>query len=159
MVHAGLSPLWSLKKAKKRAAKVEHILQSDDWQYFCMSLQSKDFAQTEPKDKAERNSFAISVFTRTRFCSDEGMFDWQQKTADAKDHHVKPWFAHEHAKWKKKTKIVFGHWAAKGLVDKESCVLGLDTGCVWGASLSMAKLDCDKPHIYSVACMPSLDTR
>jgi len=140
MVHAGLSPLWGLKKAKKRAKKIERILRSDDWRDFCVSLQSKSFAVSEPDDKAERNCFAVSVFTRTRFCSEQGVFDWQQKTANAKDKHMAPWFEHEHAKWKKKTKVVFGHWAAKGLVQTEQA-LGLDTGCVWGGRLTLAKLD------------------
>ncbi len=139
MVHAGLSPLWSLKKAKKRARKVENILRGKDWQGFCKMLQNKDFAHIEPKDKVERLSFAVSVLTRTRFCSDEGVFDWQQKTADSKDKHIKPWFAHARAKWKKDTRLVFGHWAARGLV-KDEFVLGLDTGCVWGGALSLAHI-------------------
>ncbi len=153
MVHAGLSPLWSLKKAKKRAKKVEQALQGKDWQGFCVSLQTKDFSASEPKDKDERLSFAVSVFTRTRFCSDKGEFDWHQKTADAKDEHIAPWFAHKQAKWKKKTRVVFGHWAAKGLVH-EADVLGLDTGCVWGGSLTIAKLEAGvAPQVFSVPCV------
>lgn len=31
--------------------------------------------------------------------------------------------------------VVFGHWAAKGLVVRDN-VIGLDSGCVWGGSLS-----------------------
>lgn len=31
--------------------------------------------------------------------------------------------------------VVFGHWAMRGLVQKEK-VIGLDTGCVWGGALS-----------------------
>ncbi|MDQ6984109.1 MAG: symmetrical bis(5'-nucleosyl)-tetraphosphatase [Ghiorsea sp.] len=151
MVHAGLSPLWSLKKAKKQARKVEKVLQSDGWGEFCKSLQTKDFSTQDPQDKTKRLLFSTAVLTRTRFCSDEGVFDWQQKTADAKDEHVKPWFEHGHAKWKKKTKVVFGHWAAKGLVQTEY-VLGLDTGCVWGGSLTIAKLGKHKvDNIFSIA--------
>jgi len=148
MVHAGLSPLWSLKKAKKQARKVEKVLQSNGWGEFCKSLQSKDFPTQDPQDKTKRLLFNTAVLTRTRFCSDEGVFDWQQKTEDAKDEHVQAWFEHEDAKWKqagkkagkKKTCIVFGHWAAKGLVANHPDVLGLDTGCVWGGALTLAKL-------------------
>ena len=152
MVHAGLSPLWSLKKARKRAKKVEKILQGKGWQDFCVSLQTKDFATSEPEGKDERPGFAVSVFTRTRFCSSKGEFDWQQKTAHAKDKHVAPWFAHKQAKWKGETRIVFGHWAAKGLV-QEVNVLGLDTGCVWGGSLTMARLEAGLPPVlFSLPC-------
>ncbi len=147
MLHAGLSPLWSLKKAKKRARKVEAVLQSDDWKLFCKSLQHKGFPTQEPKDKHVRLLFNTAVLTRTRFCSDKGEFDWQQKTAHAKDKHVRPWFEHLDAKWKgdgkKKTHVVFGHWAAKGLVADHEYVLGLDTGCVWGGTLTLAKLNKD----------------
>ncbi len=31
--------------------------------------------------------------------------------------------------------VVFGHWAAKGLIRRENAI-GLDTGCVWGGELS-----------------------
>jgi len=152
MLHAGLSPLWSLKKAKKRAEKVEKVLQSDDWGDFCISLQQKGFPHEEPNDKEIRALFTTGVLTRTRFCSDKGVFDWQQKTSNAKEEHVKPWFEHE-AEWKKDTKVVFGHWAAKGLVDNQEHVLGLDTGCVWGGALTLAKLNKDGFEIVaSCAC-------
>ncbi|MDX8381355.1 MAG: symmetrical bis(5'-nucleosyl)-tetraphosphatase [Ghiorsea sp.] len=159
MVHAGLSPLWSLKKAKKRAGEVENKLQSDDWKRFCKALQHKNFLQKEPKDNDERLFFSTSVFTRTRFCSDAGQFDWQQKTADAKDRHVAPWFEHKNAEWKKKTRIVFGHWAAKGLVQHEDA-LGLDTGCLWGGQLTLAKLERGNVmDLSSMACPTGLGIR
>jgi len=37
--------------------------------------------------------------------------------------------------YKKKKLVVFGHWAMRGLVEREN-VIGLDSGCVWGGSLS-----------------------
>ena len=43
----------------------------------------------------------------------------------------KPWF--ETIQWPKK--IVFGHWAMRGLVN-EFNVVGLDTGCVYGGQLT-----------------------
>lgn len=150
MVHAGLSPLWGLKKAKKRAFQVEKVLQSDGWGDFCKGLQDKGFLSEEPENKSTQLLFSTAVFTRTRFCSDNGIFDWKLKTADAKGEHAKPWFEHD-AKWKKKTKVVFGHWAAKGLV-QTGHVLGLDTGCVWGGSLTIAKLGKHKvDDIFSIA--------
>lgn len=157
MVHAGLSPLWSLKKAKKRAKKVEAILQSDDWGTFCKTLQKKGFPTQEPADKHVRLFFNTAVFTRTRFCSDLGIFDWQLKTAEVTGQDIKPWFEHKHAKWKKsgkkKTRIAFGHWAAKGLVAEHPYVLGLDTGCVWGGQLTIAKLDSEQmPMLFTTHC-------
>ncbi|MDQ7002099.1 MAG: symmetrical bis(5'-nucleosyl)-tetraphosphatase [Ghiorsea sp.] len=154
MVHAGLSPLWSLKEAKKRARKVEAMLQSDDWKTFCKALQTKGFPTQDPVDKHVKLFFNTAVLTRTRFCSDMGTFDWQQKTADVRDATVQPWFEHQDAQWKNeggnKTRIAFGHWAAKGLVAEHPFVLGLDTGCVWGGQLTMARLDKNKiPMLFA----------
>jgi bis(5'-nucleosyl)-tetraphosphatase (symmetrical) len=38
------------------------------------------------------------------------------------------------------THIVFGHWAALGLLRRRD-VTALDTGCVWGNYLTAARLD------------------
>ena len=43
----------------------------------------------------------------------------------------KPWFDFYH----EKKLVIFGHWAAHGLVWKDN-VIGLDTGCVYGGKLS-----------------------
>ncbi|MCR9203284.1 MAG: metallophosphoesterase [Halobacteriovoraceae bacterium] len=37
--------------------------------------------------------------------------------------------------YKEEKLVVFGHWAMRGLIEREN-VVGLDTGCVWGGSLS-----------------------
>lgn len=55
-----------------------------------------------------------------------------------------PWF--ECASWPKL--VIFGHWAAKGLVNVPG-FLGLDSGCVYGKSLSAYSLEEHK--LYSVA--------
>lgn len=153
MVHAGLSPLWSLKKAKKRAIKIEKELRSDHWGDFCKQLQDKKFRAHDVEKKMKRKLFSAAVLTRTRFCTKDGLFDWFRKTSAASSFVVKPWFAHGKAKWKKDCRIVYGHWAAKGLVTDQKHVLGLDSGCVWGGSLSMARLDVQKNiPIHTIKC-------
>ena len=47
-------------------------------------------------------------------------------------------------------RVIFGHWSALGLVEQPG-VLGLDTGCVWGGTLTAADLDVDRPPL-SVPC-------
>jgi len=151
MVHAGLSPRWSLNKAKRRAGRIEKILRSEQWKPFCKSLQTKDFPMAEPMGKDEKNLFSISVLTRMRFCSAEGVCDWKQKTAKSKAAVYQPWFAHPKAKWKSDCRVLFGHWAALGLVLKEKSVLGLDSGYVWGGHLTLARLDVPKTQLWAVA--------
>ena len=141
MVHAGLHPAWSLAKAKKRAAKIERQLQCKDWKEFCHQLHHVKFPVSEP-EKADpaRLLFAAAVLTRTRYCSSDGLFNWDVRTGESSDKKDRPWFSHKQLNWQADTNIVFGHWAAKGLIDDQSHVLGLDTGCVWGNPLTLAKL-------------------
>jgi bis(5'-nucleosyl)-tetraphosphatase (symmetrical) len=50
-----------------------------------------------------------------------------------------PWFRYPDPKWTTHT-AVFGHWAALGL-DLGPHHIALDTGCVWGKSLTAIRLD------------------
>jgi len=48
-------------------------------------------------------------------------------------------------------KIVFGHWSTLGYY-QDSNVLSLDTGCLWGKKLTVARLDVDEPILVQVEC-------
>jgi bis(5'-nucleosyl)-tetraphosphatase (symmetrical) len=52
---------------------------------------------------------------------------------------LRPWF-HPRAKNSKSPLFVFGHWAALGLRCEKNWI-SLDSGCVWGRSLSAVRLD------------------
>ena len=141
MVHAGLHPGWSLKQAKKRARKIEAQLQGDQWHEFCHQLHHVKFPISEPeKSDPTRLLFTTAVFTRTRYCSSDGLFNWNVKTGESSNKIERAWFEHKQLNWRADTKVVYGHWAAKGLVANQDHVLGLDTGCVWGNTLTLAKL-------------------
>ncbi len=47
----------------------------------------------------------------------------------------RPWYEYYEPERFGQRRVVFGHWAARGLVD-EPHALGLDTGCVWGNRLT-----------------------
>lgn len=141
MVHAGLHPHWSLKKARKRAAAIEQQLRGDGWQDFCSQLHHLRFPVAEPlKCDATRTLFSTAVFTRTRYCSQDGMFNWDVRAGISTNRKEKPWFRHKQLAWRDDCKVVYGHWAANGLVLDQSHVLGLDSGCVWGGKLTIAQL-------------------
>lgn len=154
MIHAGLHPHWTLKKAKKRARRIEKLLRGDQWMDFCLQLHHSRFPETEPeKGKREKLLFATAVLTRARYCTQKGRFDWDVRTGAPRDKKEKPWFAHKKLAWRDQCRIVFGHWAAMGLVDREPHVLGLDTGCVWGGRLTLARLGhTGQPELVSVPC-------
>lgn len=64
-----------------------------------------------------------SVFTRLR--------TWDPKTKSPGKYDDPPWFDFYHDK----KLIVFGHWAAKGLIKRDN-VIGIDSGCVYGRQLT-----------------------
>lgn len=141
MVHAGLHPAWSLKTAIARAQAVEAELGGEHWKEFCRQLHHVKFPISQPKkEDPARLLFDAAVFTRTRYCTADGYFNWDVRTGESSDKKDKPWYAHSKAAWRKNCSVVFGHWAAKGLVANQAHVLGLDSGCVWGGSLSLVKL-------------------
>jgi len=152
MVHAGLHPAWTLKKARKRAAKVEKRLRGDHWKDFCRELHHQAFPFSDPDHgKRARRLFTIAVLTRARFCTASGRFNWDVRSNEPESARERPWFEHDHLAWRGEAKIVYGHWAARGLVLDQGYVLGLDSGCVWGGSLTAARLDTGKVLITQVA--------
>jgi len=150
MVHAGLHPQWTLKQTKSRAKEVQAVLRGDDWQAFCMHLRHAGLPICEPqKPSLESLFFTTAVLTRTRYCTAKGKFNWYVRAGESEQESEKPWFSHENLAWKKKYRIVYGHWAAKGLVLDQAHVLGLDSGCVWGGGLTLARLDAQKTMIVT----------
>lgn len=141
MVHAGLHPHWTLEKAKRRAAAVEKRLRGEKWKKFCLKLLGKEFPVREPaRNEKGRARFVTAVLTRSRYCTSEGRFDWKTRVGGPRGPRERPWFAFDRAAWSHDSCVVFGHWAAMGLVLDQRHVLGLDSGCVWGGSLTLAEL-------------------
>jgi len=156
MVHGGLHPSWTLEDAKARAANFEGQLRSGRWKEFCLSFHHAKFPHTEPADDGSlpRMLFEAAVFTRTRYCTQDGWFNWDVRAGGAPEPSEKAWFAHEKLAWRHDCRVVYGHWAANGLVTDQPHVLGLDSGCVWGGELSLVRLDTDNPAatVISVPC-------
>jgi len=156
MVHAGLHPHWTLGETAKRAAKVEKILRGRTWKDFCMQLHYARFPTQTPRFSQKSSLFfTTAVLTRSRYCTQKGTFNWSVRAGESGKKNEKPWFKHEKLAWKGESRVVYGHWAAMGLVTNQKRVLGLDSGCVWGGGLTLAKLG-EKSEIYSV---PSAEKR
>ena len=71
--------------------------------------------------------------TRVRYCDREGTrpdFDDPPPPAP-----FRPWYDWPRQPALRERTLVFGHWAVRGLVIEKS-LRGLDSGCVWGKSLS-----------------------
>ncbi|PQJ65941.1 symmetrical bis(5'-nucleosyl)-tetraphosphatase [Photobacterium angustum] len=140
MVHAGISPQWSLATARQQARRVEAILQSERYVWLLENMygDGPDFWQKE-LNELEQLRYTINSFTRMRFCEPNGRLDMQCKVEPGNPDvgNLIPWFEVKRSEPIEKT-IIFGHWAAlMGHQDKH-CI-GLDTGCVWGNSLTMLR--------------------
>jgi bis(5'-nucleosyl)-tetraphosphatase (symmetrical) len=143
MVHAGIPPQWSLRKALKCAAEVETALRDDNLlPPYLDGMYGNDPAKWDSDLKGvTRLRVITNYFTRMRFCTAEGKLDLKSKeglgTAPAG---YKPWFQHKERKTRD-VKIIFGHWAALEGKIQEPGISALDTGCVWGGALTLMNVD------------------
>jgi bis(5'-nucleosyl)-tetraphosphatase (symmetrical) len=77
---------------------------------------------------------ATALFaTRVRYCDGAGREPGSDGGAPGPP--FAPWFEHYHPSRHGGRTVVFGHWAAMGLVQRQH-LRGLDTGCVWGHRLT-----------------------
>ncbi|AMQ83477.1 symmetrical bis(5'-nucleosyl)-tetraphosphatase [Pseudomonas sp. 22105] len=143
MVHAGIPPQWSLRKALKYAAEVEAALRDDNLlPPFLDGMYGNEPAKWDSDLKGvTRLRVITNYFTRMRFCTAEGKLDLKSKEGlDTAPPGYKPWFQHKERKTRG-LRIIFGHWAALEGIVHEPGIAALDTGCVWGGSLTLMNVD------------------
>lgn len=142
MVHAGIPPQWSIKKALKRAQEVELILHSNYYRVFFENMYgNKPSGWKKGLDDIERWRVITNYFTRMRFCTDDGKLELTTKQGmEHTPEGFLPWFAHNHRKTRN-DRIIFGHWAALEGYTGNPNAIALDTGYVWGKSMTMVRLD------------------
>ncbi len=142
MVHAGIPPQWDLSEALAYAREVENVLQTDKIEIFLSGMYGNLPSRWDNNlAGVDRLRLITNYFTRMRFCSAEGELELQTKeSVDAAPIGFAPWFSFAERKtWDQR--ILFGHWAAlEGRTDVEN-VYALDTGCVWGGSLTALRLE------------------
>jgi len=143
LVHAGIPPQWTLKKALRCAEEVEEALRDDNlFEPFLDGMYGNEPAKWD-KDLhgVTRLRVITNYFTRMRFCTSDGKLDLKSKEGlDSAPTGYAPWFSHRDRKTKG-LNIIFGHWAAlEGRCD-EPGVYALDTGCVWGGAMTLLNVD------------------
>ncbi|NKQ13389.1 symmetrical bis(5'-nucleosyl)-tetraphosphatase [Pseudomonas sp. SST3] len=148
MVHAGIPPQWTLAKALRRAAEVEQALRDDAMlQPFLDGMYGNLPAKWNKElHGVPRLRLITNYFTRMRFCKADGTLDLQAKEGiESAPPGFAPWFSHPNRKTRG-CKIIFGHWAAlEGRCDEPN-VFALDTGCVWGNTMTLMNLDSGEMH-------------
>lgn len=143
MVHAGIPPQWTLRKALKRAAEVEEALQDDArLPLFLDGMYGNEPAKWD-KDLhgVTRLRVITNYFTRMRFCKADGTLDLKTKEGlGTAPPGYAPWFSFPGRKTHGQ-KIIFGHWAALEGQCNEPGLFALDTGCVWGGTMTLLNID------------------
>ena len=149
--HAGVYPLWSLKKAKKYAAELEGELKNNLHEFLTHMYGDKPDKWDDSLKNFKRLRFICNTFTRMRFCEKDGTLDFSSNGAPGKiPKGTFPWFELPKRKISNK-KLLFGHWSTLGKIDKKN-VFALDTGCVWGGELTALRIDTEIAEYISVDC-------
>jgi bis(5'-nucleosyl)-tetraphosphatase (symmetrical) len=127
LVHAGLHPAWT-----RLDAVAKRIADTVDWEGDPMLNTDLHFATT------------------VRYCGPDGAlpppeiaYPALRATRADQPGAIAPPFAPWDAFVREPRRIVFGHWAQRGLVHSAQ-LRGLDTGCVWGGRLTAWLADEDR---------------
>ncbi len=141
LVHAGLLPQWTPATALMLSREVEAMLAGAHADAFLAALYGDEpRAWRDDLEGFDRLRVAVNAFARLRFCTADGTMELDEKrgpqTAPAG---FRPWFEHE-GRASAGVTIVCGHWSTLELKLYPN-VLMLDSGCLWGGSLTALRLD------------------
>jgi bis(5'-nucleosyl)-tetraphosphatase (symmetrical) len=140
LVHAGVVPQWTVETTLGLAREVEFALRQDPRHLFDHMYGDEPDHWSADLEGTDRLRFAINVLTRMRLCTSEGRINLRLKgKPPPPGSQWLPWFDVEKRRTHG-TRVVFGHWSALGLIVRDD-VLGLDSGCVWGGTLTAFDLD------------------
>lgn len=136
LVHAGILPAWTIDQAEALAQEIEQALRGPNWQRAMADLYGeKPLKWDDSLVGPQRMRIIVNALTRMRFCNEtDGSLDFQQKGKPKSINGLRPWFEIPGQRNLDET-IVFGHWSALGLKIRPD-VICLDTGCIWGRSLT-----------------------
>lgn len=141
MVHAGLAPGWTVKKAQRLGAKVSARLTGKPKarKRYYKSMYGNKPAVWEPGLEPEQEWRVITnVFTRLRYCKADGRMSLSDSGAPGSQRKsYQPWFVHPRRS--SDYTVLFGHWSTLGLYFGHQVVC-LDSGCVWGGKLTALRL-------------------
>jgi bis(5'-nucleosyl)-tetraphosphatase (symmetrical) len=136
MVHAGLLPQWTIPRAMSLAKEVQTALRAPGYRDFLANMYG---SKPERWDDAlagwDRLRVIVNAMTRMRFCTPKGAMEFRATGVEAPAGY-RAWFEGRNDA----QPVIFGHWSALGL-KLDARLAGLDTGCVWGGTLTSLRLE------------------
>ncbi len=147
LVHAGIPHIWSLEEAHEYAAEVEAALRGPEWRKFLSRMYGNSPRRwNDALSGYPRLRTITNYLTRMRFLYANGQLDLQSKgLVPNPGRNVAPWFSYTQRETHDQN-IIFGHWAALQGEARGDHLFAMDTGCVWGQSMSMYCLDTGEWH-------------
>ena len=151
-VHAGVVPQWDAALTLALAREVETLLRGPHLAEFLPLMYGNSPTQwRHDLEGPERLRFIVNALTRLRFCTKQGEMDFETKdgAAAAPPGHF-PWYEVP-GRRSENQPIAFGHWSTLGLINRPD-LLSLDTGCVWGGTLTAVRVDGGRREVHQVRC-------
>lgn len=154
MVHAGLLPSWSWQQARSLAREVEAQLRGPHYRRYLASMYGDEPRTWRPRlSGADRFRFCVNVFTRMRAIAASGAIDLRYKgPIELMPRELTSWFEVPSVRRADRTTYA-GHWSAIGLAKRTNFV-NLDTGCVWGNTLTAVRIEDGK--IFQEPCRDAI---
>ena len=154
MVHAGIAPAWSIDDALAHGAELSRALRAPDHERLLAGMYGDGPDRWRPSlSGIDRLRFITNACTRMRYCRRDGRLDFSDTGPPGAAHaSLVPWFELRDAR-ADGTRIVFGHWATlqvEAALPRALHVRHVDSGCVWGGSLTALRLDDDRE--FAVGC-------
>lgn len=152
LIHAGLLPPWDLVAAQRLAREVETALQSEGHGNFFKQMYG-DLPDhwSDGLRGYDRLRVIVNAFTRLRYCDLEGGMDLRLKgSPGTQPPDLVPWFQVP-TRRSRDLQIIFGHWSTLGRWQGDGVVC-LDSGCLWGRTLTAARLGVQSVQFSSVDC-------
>lgn len=142
MCHAGINPMWDLPQALACAHELETALSGPDYINYLSHMygnQPDHWVVDLPRQLRLR--VICNYFTRMRFCDAQGhlLLSYKGGIKKAPAEHY-PWFNVPN-RIEIPEDIIFGHWAALKGMSPHPRIHAIDTGCLWGGSLTALRLE------------------
>ncbi|MFO8005819.1 symmetrical bis(5'-nucleosyl)-tetraphosphatase [Thioalkalivibrio sp.] len=156
LVHAGIPPQWHLEQACTEARAVEQVLQAPQRRDEFLARMYGDTPDRwdDALKGMDRLRYTVNALTRMRFIRRDGGLDLKESGPPGSvPSRLSPWFEVGKRRMGGQP-IVFGHWSALGY-RRGADWLSLDSGCVWGRDLTLARLDPaapDEPTLWQQPC-------
>ena len=151
MVHAGIAPLWTLPEAQAYAQELETVLRGPERDHFLHDMYGNmPNHWSEQLTGISRLRLICNYFTRMRFCFADGSLDLQHDgPLNSAPSECYPWYETPQRQTIP-ADLVFGHWAALEGQCTQARTYAIDTGCVWGRTLTALRLQ-DKQSVSVTA--------